>query len=77
MLHEIYLLNDTYPKIYDERYCMDKIPYASVIWTIMNAMLYTRSYISFAISVTSKFKSNPDKEHWIVVKSIPYVLEKK
>ncbi|XP_057994986.1 secreted RxLR effector protein 161-like [Hevea brasiliensis] len=49
---------------------MAKVPYASAIGSLMYAMLCTRPDIAYAISVTSRFQSNPGLEHWIVVKNI-------
>ena len=36
----------------------------------MNAMLCTRPDISLAMSVTSRYQSNPGEEHWTAVKNI-------
>ena len=36
----------------------------------MYAMLCTRPDIVLAVSVTSRYQSNPDEEHWIAVKNI-------
>ena len=49
---------------------MSKISYASTIESLMYAMLYTRPDIVHAVSVTSKYQSNPDEEHWTSVKCI-------
>jgi hypothetical protein len=49
---------------------MSAIPYASAIGSIMYAMLCTRPDVSFALSVTSRYQSNFDEDHWTVVKSI-------
>ena len=49
---------------------MDKIPYASARCSIMYAMLCTRSDVAHAISLTSRYQSDPGSEHWIVVKNI-------
>ena len=47
-----------------------KVPYASAIGSLMYAMLCTMPDIAYAISVTSRFQSNPCLEHWIAVKAI-------
>ena len=52
----------------DERERMDKIPYA--IDSIMYAMLCTRLDVSYALSMTSRFQSDPGECHWIAVKII-------
>ena len=49
---------------------MDKIPYASAIGSIMYAMLCTRPDVSYALSMTSRFQSDPGECHWIAVKNI-------
>ena len=49
---------------------MDKIPYASAISSIMYAMLCTRPDVSYALSMTSRFQSDPGECHWIAVKNI-------
>ena len=49
---------------------MDKIPYASVIGSIMYAMLCTRPDVSYALSMISTFQSDPSECHWIAVKNI-------
>ena len=36
----------------------------------MYAMLCTRPDISYALSATSKYQSNPGQGHWVVVKNI-------
>src|SRR5215467_5511005 len=49
---------------------MSKVPYASTIGSLMYAMLCTRPDIAHAVSVTSRYQSNPGMEHWVVVKNI-------
>ena len=49
---------------------MKKIPYAYVIGSIMYAMLCTQPDVSYALSIISRYQSNPGKSHWIAVKSI-------
>ena len=43
---------------------------ASAIGSLMYAMLCTRPDIAYAVSVTSRFQSNPGLEHWVAVKAI-------
>src|SRR3954467_11864495 len=54
----------------EEREIMDKVPYASAIGSIMYAMLCTRPDVAHAISLTSRYQSDPGSEHWIAVKNI-------
>ena len=49
---------------------MNPIPYASDIGSIMYAMLCTRPDVSYALSVTSRYQSNPGIGHWVAVKNI-------
>jgi hypothetical protein len=54
----------------EDREEMNKIPYASSIGSIMYAMLCTRPDVAHAISLTSRYQSDPDLEHWMAVKNI-------
>ena len=49
---------------------MSKIPYASSIGSIMYAMLCTRPDVSYALSITSRYQSDPGESHWTAVKNI-------
>ncbi|XP_024965874.1 uncharacterized protein LOC112506079 [Cynara cardunculus var. scolymus] len=49
---------------------MSKIQYASATGSIMYAMICTRPDISYALSMTSRYQSNPRDSHWIAVKNI-------
>ena len=49
---------------------MSSQPYASCLGSIMYAMLCTRPDISFAVSVTSRYQSNPGNDHWMAIKHI-------
>ena len=70
MSHGIKLSKSQCPTMKDERKHMDKIPYASAIGSIMYAMLCTRPNVSYALSMTSRFQSDPGECHWIAVKNI-------
>ncbi|XP_031274891.1 secreted RxLR effector protein 161-like [Pistacia vera] len=47
---------------------MKNIPYSNVIGSVMYAMISTRPDLSFAISLLSRFMSNPGMEHLIALK---------
>ncbi|XP_031259821.1 secreted RxLR effector protein 161-like [Pistacia vera] len=47
---------------------MDNIPYSSAIGSVMYSMISTRPDLSFAISLLSRFMSNPGIEHWVALK---------
>ncbi|XP_072090472.1 secreted RxLR effector protein 161-like [Arachis hypogaea] len=49
---------------------MENVPYASVVGSLMYAMVCTRPDISQAVSVVSRFMANPGKAHWKAVKWI-------
>ena len=51
-----------------EKQEMKRVPYSSTIGSLMCAMVCTRPDIAHAISVVSRFLSNPSKEHWTAVK---------
>ena len=68
--HGIKLCKSQCPTIKDERERIDKIPYASAIGSIMYAMLCTLPDVSYALSMTSRFQSDPGECHRIVVKNI-------
>ena len=43
--------------------CMSRIPYASAIGSLMYVIRCTRPDIALAVSVTSRYQSNPREEH--------------
>ena len=49
---------------------MSHVPYASLVGSLMYAMVYTRPDIAHAMGVLSRFMSNPGKEHWTAVKQV-------
>ena len=58
------------PSTDKEKEDMERIPYASVVESLMYAMVCTRPDIAHAVGVVSRFLSNPGKEHWNAVKWI-------
>jgi hypothetical protein len=64
------------PATADEREKMSVIPYASAIGSIMYAMLCTRPDVSHALSLTSRYQSDPGVEHWTAVKNILKYLKR-
>ena len=70
MCHGITLSKTQCPTAQDEGGRMSKIPYAYAIGSIMYAMLCTRSNVSYALSMTSRYQSNHSESHQIVVKTI-------
>lgn len=58
------------PKSDEERVVIYDVPYANVVSSLMFAMICTRPDLAHAVSLVSRFMSNPDKGHWLVVKWI-------
>src|SRR4051812_48819202 len=58
------------PATAEDRERMSKTPYASAIGSLMYAMLCTRPDIAYAVSLTSRYQSDPGVDHWTVVKNI-------
>ena len=56
------------PQSQEEILDMARIPYASVVGSLMFAMICSRPDLAYAISLVSRFMSNPGKEHWNAVK---------
>ena len=42
---------------------MVKVPYASVVSSIMYSMVCTRPNLAYAVSLVSRFMGNPGKTH--------------
>ena len=49
---------------------IEKVLYASVVGSLMYAMLCTRPYISYAIGMVSRYQYNPGEAHCKAVKRI-------
>ena len=47
----------------EEKEEMEKVPYASVVGSLMYAMVCTRLDIIHVVGVVNRFLSNPSKEH--------------
>jgi hypothetical protein len=63
------------PATKKEKSMMSNIPYAYAIDSIMYAMLSTRPDVALALSLTSRYQSNPGTSHWSAVKNILKFLE--
>jgi ATP-binding cassette subfamily B (MDR/TAP) protein 1 len=46
---------------------MSKVSYSSVVGSLMYAMVCSRPDLSYAMSLVSRYMSNPGKEHWRAV----------
>jgi len=58
------------PKNEEEKEDMGKVPYSSVVGTLMYAMICTRPDIAYVVGVVRKFLSNLGKKHWNTMKWI-------
>ncbi|KAE8718794.1 cytochrome P450 71A9-like [Hibiscus syriacus] len=58
------------PKTEEEHAHMVKVPYASVIGSLMYAIVCTRPDIAQAVGAVSRFMNNPGKVHWEAIKWI-------
>jgi hypothetical protein len=70
MPHGVTLSNTQCASMPDEKETMGRVPYALNIGSIMYAMICTRPDVSYAISVMSRYQSNPGDAHWVAVKNI-------
>ena len=52
------------PKTDDERDYMSRVPYSSVVGSLMYAMVCSRPDLSYVVSAVSRYMENPSKEHW-------------
>ncbi|CAL9012984.1 unnamed protein product [Prunus brigantina] len=68
--HGIHLSKSMSPKTPEKVKQMSNIPYAFATGSLIYATLCTRPDISYAVSITSRYKSNPGLEHWNVVKAV-------
>ncbi|KAM1870694.1 hypothetical protein ACFX14_046788 [Malus domestica] len=68
--HGIHLSKSMEPKTPEEIRQMSTVPYASAIGSLMYAMICTRPDIAYAVSITSRYQSNPGSEHWAAVKTV-------
>ena len=58
------------PKNEEEMKSVESIPYASVVGSLMYAMVCTRPDLAYSASLVSRFMSNFGKGHWETVKWI-------
>ena len=70
MSHGIHHSKSQCPTTTDEWDHMSKVPYASAIGSIMYAMISTRLDVSYALSVTIRYQSDPGESHWTAMKNI-------
>ena len=66
----VFLSKEQCPKTPQEEEDMIQYPYASVVGSLMYAMLCTRPDICYAVGIVSRYQSNPGLSHWTAVKNI-------
>ncbi|MCO5573090.1 hypothetical protein L7F22_026855 [Adiantum nelumboides] len=49
---------------------MEKVPYSSVVASLMYAMVSTRPDIAFAVGVVSRYMANSGRKHWDAMKHV-------
>ena len=64
------LLGNQHPKTPAEIERTRGIPYASIVGSLIYAMLCTRPDIYFVVGMVSRYQSDPGKKHWTAVKHI-------
>jgi Reverse transcriptase (RNA-dependent DNA polymerase) len=70
MSHGISLSESQCTRTREQREKMRMVPYASVVGSIMYAMLCTRPDVSHALNMTNRYPKDPGEDHWTAVKNI-------
>ncbi|KAG8483031.1 hypothetical protein CXB51_021957 [Gossypium anomalum] len=58
------------PQIEDEEKYMSKVPYSSIVSSLMYAMVCTHPDILYVVSVVSRYMGKPNKLYWRIIKWI-------
>ena len=61
--HGITLSKKDCPTTPEERECMSRISYTSIVRSIMYVMTYTRSDVAYSLGVVSRYQSDPDEKY--------------
>ncbi|KAH9768967.1 Integrase catalytic domain-containing protein [Citrus sinensis] len=64
------LSSSSCPRSQEECDYMARVPYTSILGSLMYAIICTRPDISQAVSMVSRYMHNPGKNHWLAVKWI-------
>jgi hypothetical protein len=67
LLLGIELTKEQAPTTEAEHHYMKDKPYREVLGSVMYAQIATRPNLSYAVTMLSKFSSNPGKPHWIAL----------
>ena len=68
LLRQLKLTKEMCPKTQEEEDKMSKVPYVSVVGSLMYAIVCTRPDIAHAVGVISRYMSHPRIEHWNAIK---------
>ena len=68
--HGVPLSDDQRPKTLEEENIMRQVPYASIVGSLMYAMLCTKPDIYYSVGMVSRYQSNAGLKHWQAVKYI-------
>jgi hypothetical protein len=61
---------DMCPNTLEEKEKISRVPYASVVGSLMYAMICTHPVICYVVRLVSQYQSNPGQKHWMTVKRI-------
>jgi hypothetical protein len=64
------LTKEICPKTQEEIEYISRVPYSSIVGSLMYAMVFTRLDIAHAVGIVSRYMKNRGKEHWEEVKWI-------
>jgi hypothetical protein len=64
------LIVEQFPNTQEEIEGMAHVPYASLVGSLMYAMVCTQLEISHAVGSLSRYMSTPRKVHWTIVKRV-------
>ena len=59
------------PSTDEETEYMSRVPYSIAVGSLMYAMICSRPDLAYAMSLVSRYMSNPGKEHW---KSVQWIF---
>jgi hypothetical protein len=64
------LSRDICPKTLEEKEKMSRVPYISVVGSLIYAMMCTCPDICYVVGLISRYQSNPGQKQWMAVKRI-------
>ena len=67
---------DQSPKTFEAKEKMRRVPYTEAVGSLMYVMFCTRLDICFLVGMVNRYQSNPEPEHWAVIKHIMKYLKR-